>query len=256
MLKTIDDLMTPDWAAASREIDPEIDAKVAKMGDFLRDELRAGYKILPAPQNIFRAFSRKLSDVKVLIVGQDPYPTPGHPVGLSFSVAPDVHPLPKSLQNIFRELSDDVRENGDKFGNVVKIAKPPEAVVDKDTTIKAPRNGDLTPWFDQGVMLMNRALSVRVGAPNSHAGKGWEEITEDAVRILANRQQPLVAILWGRNARNLAPFFQNNPNILVIESAHPSPLSANGGFFGSCPFSRTNEFLADHHVAPINWILP
>lgn len=258
MLKTIDNLMAPDWAASLHGLDPDIDNKIAGMGDFLRDELRLGYQILPSPRNIFRAFSRPLSNVKVLIVGQDPYPTPGHPVGLSFSVAPSVHPLPKSLQNIFRELVDDMRQNGDEFGNVVRNNKPEEDVIvtGQDTAASTLSNGDLTPWFNQGVMLMNRALTVRAGSSNSHAGKGWEEITEDAVRVLAGSHRPLVAILWGRNARSLAPLFQDNLNTLVIESAHPSPLSANGGFFGSHPFSRANRFLIEHQVTPIKWVLP
>lgn len=245
--------MAPDWVRAFRDIDPLIDDEVAKIGSFLRDEIRAGYQILPAPQNIFRAFSRPLADVKVLIVGQDPYPTPGHPVGLSFSVAPNVKPLPKSLQNIFKELSGDLQENHQKLQILAKMSKNPEVNKVKITTFTSPTNGDLSSWFNQGVMLMNRALTVRAGAPNSHAGHGWEEITEEAVRILAKLPVPLVAILWGRNARSLAPLFQDNPNILVIESAHPSPLSARNGFFGSRPFSRTNEFLINHDLRPIDW---
>jgi uracil-DNA glycosylase len=144
-------LVAPDWADALAPVDPVI----TRMGRFLREELAAGRRYLPRGDLVFRAFSRPLADVRVLVVGQDPYPTPGHPVGLSFSVAPGVRPLPKSLVNIFRELCDD-------------IGCPP------------PSDGDLTPWFDEGVMLLNRCLTVTPGAPASHRGKGWEAVTEQA----------------------------------------------------------------------------
>jgi uracil-DNA glycosylase len=198
------------------------------MGDFLRAEVSAGRGYLPAGANVLRAFGEPLASVRVLIVGQDPYPTPGHPIGLSFAVAADVKPLPKSLQNIFRELITDL-------------------------DVAAPSTGDLTPWTTQGVMLLNRVLTVRPGASASHQGKGWEAVTDQAVRALAARGGPLVAILWGRQAQSLRPLLGDVPR---IESVHPSPLSASGGFFGSRPFSRANELLATQGGSPIDWTLP
>ncbi|MFL6118109.1 uracil-DNA glycosylase [Actinophytocola sp.] len=202
--------------------------RIAAMGEFLRAEIAAGRQYLPSGENVLRAFKQPFADVRVLIVGQDPYPTPGHPIGLCFSVAPDVRPLPKSLVNIFQEYSDD-------------LGHP------------APSNGDLGPWTERGVLLLNRALTVQPGRPNSHQGKGWEEVTEQAIRALAARGGPMVAILWGRNARNLKPLLSPVP---CIESAHPSPLSAHNGFFGSRPFSRANELLEKQGGEPIDWKLP
>jgi uracil-DNA glycosylase len=164
----------------------------------------------------------------VLVVGQDPYPTPGHPVGLSFSVAPDVRPLPKSLVNIFRELCEDIG-------------------------CAPPTNGDLGPWFDRGVMLLNRVLTVRPGEPASHRGRGWEKVTEQAISALAARGGPLVALLWGRDAQTLRPLLSPVP---WVESVHPSPLSASRGFFGSRPFSRVNLLLEKQGGEPIDWSLP
>lgn len=198
------------------------------MGDFLRAEVAAGRQYLPSAQNILRAFQQPFADVRVLLVGQDPYPTPGHPIGLSFAVASDVRPLPKSLNNIFREYSDDLGYS-------------------------APSNGDLTPWAEQGVLLLNRALTVQPGKPNSHQGKGWEEVTECAITALAGRSEPLVAILWGNNAKKLKPLLGSVP---CIESTHPSPFSAHKGFFGSRPFSRTNTKLEEQGADPIDWELP
>ncbi|GAA2111782.1 uracil-DNA glycosylase [Actinomadura alba] len=198
------------------------------MGDFLRAEVAAGRRYLPAGPHVLRAFQQPFADVRVLIVGQDPYPTPGHPVGLSFSVAPDVRPLPGSLVNIFREYSED-------------LGHP------------LPSTGDLTPWTERGVLLLNRALTVAPRKPASHRGKGWEEITEQAIRALAARETPLVAILWGRDARNLRPLLQGVP---CIESAHPSPMSADRGFFRSRPFSRAGRSLEEQGARPIDWKLP
>lgn len=198
------------------------------MGEFLREELRAGRPFLPAPENVLRAFQQPFEDVRVLIVGQDPYPTPGHPVGLAFSVAADVWPLPRSLVNIFREYQDD-------------LGLPP------------PRTGDLSPWTQRGVLLLNRALTVRPGAPASHRGRGWEEVTAQAIRALAQRQAPLVAILWGRDAREAASLL--GPGTPRVESAHPSPMSAASGFFGSRPFSRANRLLDGLGVPPVDWRL-
>lgn len=228
--KPLNELMDPSWAEALAPVEPDI----RRMGDFLRAEHAAGRRYLPANDRIFRAFSRPLNATRVLIVGQDPYPTPGHPVGLSFSVEPDVRPLPPSLRNIFQELVADLG-------------------------VPAPANGDLTPWFERGVTLLNRCLTVGVGVPNSHQGKGWEAVTEQAIRALdarvdgQGRPLPLVAILWGRNARSLKPLLTH---AAIIESAHPSPLSARYGFFGSRPFSRANAALESMGAAPIDWALP
>jgi uracil-DNA glycosylase len=197
------------------------------MGEFLRAEIAAGRRYLPAGEHVLRAFSQPFDDVKVLIVGQDPYPTPGHAIGLSFAVAPDVRPIPKSLINIYKEYVTDLG-------------------------LPTPANGDLTPWTEQGVLLLNRSLTVQPGKPNSHQGKGWEQVTEQAIKALAARDKPLIAILWGRNARNLRPLLGEVP---CIESAHPSPLSAHNGFFGSRPFSRVNELLVKAGAAPVDWQL-
>ncbi|NUU20052.1 MAG: uracil-DNA glycosylase [Streptomycetaceae bacterium] len=213
------------WAKA---LEPVAD-DIAAMGDFLRREVAAGRSYLPAGPNILRAFQQPFDDVRVLIVGQDPYPTPGHAVGLSFSVAPEVRPLPPSLINIFTELQND-------------LGVPP------------PSNGDLTPWTRQGVLLLNRALTTAPRKPGAHRDKGWEPITEQAIRALVARGTPLTAILWGRDARNLRPLLGSS--VPVVESAHPSPMSANGGFFGSRPFSRTNHTLAQLGAEPIDWRLP
>lgn len=222
--KPLPDVVEAGWAQA---LEPVAD-RIAAMGDFLRAEIAAGRRYLPSGENVLRAFKQPFDGVRVLIVGQDPYPTPGHPIGLCFAVAPDVRPLPKSLINIFQEYCDD-------------LGHP------------QPSNGDLTPWTEQGVLLLNRALTVRPGAPNSHKGKGWEEITEQAIRALAARGGPLVAILWGSNARSLKPLLQGVP---CIESVHPSPMSAHNGFFGSRPFSKANDLLVRQGAEPIDWKLP
>ena len=200
------------------------------MGEFLRAEIAAGRQYLPAGQNVLRAFTFPFDRVRVLIVGQDPYPTPGHAVGLSFSVAADVRPLPRSLENIYKEYGTD-------------LGYP------------APTNGDLAPWAERGVMLLNRVLTVRPGNPASHRGKGWEAVTECAIRALVARQQPMVAVLWGRDASTLKPMLDGS-GCVAIESPHPSPLSASRGFFGSRPFSRANELLEGMGADPIDWRLP
>ena len=217
------ELVDAGWAAALAPVA----GRVAAMGDFLRAEVAAGRGYLPAGNNVLRAFGYPLAEVRVLIVGQDPYPTPGHPIGLSFAVEQSVRPLPRSLQNIYRELRDDLG-------------------------IVPPAHGDLTGWAAHGVMLLNRVLSVRPGAPGSHRGKGWEEVTECAIRALVDRGGPLVAILWGRDAASLEPMLGGTP---VVKSAHPSPLSASGGFFGSKPFSRANALLAAQGADPVDWTL-
>ena len=218
------ELVEPGWAQALEPVAGTITA----MGEFLRAELAAGRSYLPAGPNVLRAFTQPFDDVRVLIVGQDPYPTPGHAVGLSFSVAPEVRPLPPSLVNIFREYVDD-------------LGYPP------------PSNGDLTPWAEHGVLLLNRALTVAPRQPAAHRGKGWEEVTEQAIRALVARGTPFVAILWGRDARNLRPLLGDVP---CIESAHPSPMSARHGFFGSRPFSRANALLSGLGTEPVDWKLP
>lgn len=223
MKQPLPELVSPDWAAALAPVAPQI----AAMGDFLRAEIAAGRGYLPEGPAILKAFSRPLSEVKVLILGQDPYPTPGHPVGLSFSVAPQVRPIPRSLVNIYAELEAD-------------LGIPP-----------AP-SGDLTPWFEQGVLLLNRVLTVSPGKPASHRGKGWEVVTARAIEALVGRGGPLVAILWGRDAQSLAPQLAGIPQ---LASAHPSPLSARSGFFGSRPFSRANESLLAQGATPIDWRL-
>ncbi|WP_435202228.1 uracil-DNA glycosylase [Janibacter sp. GS2] len=222
--RPLTDLVHPSWADALEPVAPTI----TRMGDFLRAEVANGHGYLPDGDAVLRAFTIPVDEVRVLVVGQDPYPTPGHPVGLSFAVAPDVHPLPRSLQNIHRELVDDLG-------------------------VPHPGHGDLTAWAEQGVMLLNRCLTVRPGAPNSHQGQGWEAVTDRAIEVLAHREGPLVAILWGRSARDLAPRLGTHP---CVESAHPSPLSARRGFFGSRPFSRTNDLLTGLGAAPIDWRLP
>lgn len=219
-------LMAPDWAEALAPVDDRIGA----LGEFLRTEITAGREYLPAGDHIFRAFQRPLADVRVLIVGQDPYPTPGHPIGLSFAVEADVRPLPKSLANIYRELAD-------------------------DTGVTPPPHGDLTAWADQGVMLLNRVLTVRPGESASHRKQGWEHVTACAIEALVNRAhagQPMAAILWGRDAQTLKGVLGSVP---FLESVHPSPLSAHKGFFGSKPFSRTNALLVEQGADPVDWSL-
>jgi len=217
-------LVAPDWAEA---LDP-VDADIAAMGAFLRAEIAAGRGYLPAGKHVLRAFQRPLTDVRVLVVGQDPYPTPGHPVGLSFSVAPDVRPLPPSLVNIYKELVADLG-------------------------VPAPTSGDLTPWADAGVLLLNRSLTVAPGSAASHRGKGWEAVTERAITALVERGGPLAAILWGRDAQSLRPMLGDVP---CVESVHPSPLSAHRGFFGSRPFSQVNRLLQQQGAEPVDWRLP
>jgi uracil-DNA glycosylase len=223
--KPLNEVVEAGWA---RALAPVADT-VAGMGEFLRAELAAGRRYLPSGPNILRAFQQPFDAVRVLIVGQDPYPTPGHPVGLSFSVSEQTRPLPRSLMNIFREYTED-------------LGHPP------------PSSGDLTPWTERGVLMLNRVLTVQPGQPGSHRGKGWEKVTDQAITALAARPAPLVAILWGRDARTLRPLL--GERVPCIESAHPSPMSADRGFFGSRPFSRVNTLLAERGDEPIDWKLP
>ena len=217
-------LVASDWAEALAPVEGQI----ATMGDFLRAELAAGRRYQPSGDRVLRAFQRPLADVRVLVVGQDPYPNPDHPVGLSFSVPREVSPLPPSLANIYAELETDLG-------------------------VARASHGDLSAWADHGVMLLNRVLTVEPGNSNSHKGKGWEAVTEHAIRVLAQRGGPLVAILWGNDARRLRPWLGDVP---AIESAHPSPLSAYRGFFGSKPFSQVNDLLVAQGAAAVDWSLP
>lgn len=224
MAKPLAELVDPGWAAA---LEP-VAGNIAAMDDFLRAEVAADRGYFPPGPDVLNAFARPFDEVKVLIVGQDPYPTPGHAMGLSFSVRPNVKPIPRSLSNIYRELTADV-------------------------LVPMPGKGDLTPWADQGVLMLNRVLTVSPGSPGSHRGKGWEAITEHAIRALAARGKPLVAILWGADAGKTRALLGQTP---IVASPHPSPLSADRGFFGSRPFSRANDHLATLGASPVNWALP
>ncbi|KGN40114.1 uracil-DNA glycosylase [Knoellia aerolata] len=218
------ELVHPSWAQALAPVQGELD----DLGEFLRGEVAAGRGYLPGGPHVLRAFEQPLEDVRVLVVGQDPYPTPGHAIGLSFAVAPDVRPIPRSLVNIYAELESDLG-------------------------VPAPTTGDLTPWAERGVLLLNRVLTVRPGESASHRGRGWERVTDCAIDALVARGGPLVAVLWGRDARSLRSRLDGIP---CVESAHPSPLSARSGFFGSRPFSQVNDLLARQGAAPLDWRLP
>lgn len=224
------ELVASDWAVALAPVQGELRGVLA----FLAAEVAAGHTVLPSPSNVLRAFRQPLADVKVLVVGQDPYPTPGHAVGLSFSVDRRTRPIPRSLTNIYKEL-------------------------EADLGFPARVHGDLSAWADQGVLLLNRVLSVRAGAAGSHRGKGWEMITTAAITAVVNRlaadgrRAPLVAVLWGKDAESVRPVLGETP---VVSSAHPSPLSASRGFFGSTPFSRANTLLREQGVGEVDWELP
>jgi uracil-DNA glycosylase len=222
--KPLAELVDPGWAEALAPVEDE----VHRIGAWLRTEHEAGRPYLPAGPAVLRAFEDPFDRVKVLVVGQDPYPTPGHPIGLSFAVDPHVRPVPRSLQNVYRELADDLG-------------------------VTPPQHGDLRAWSRQGVLLLNRVLTVGVGAPASHRGKGWEAVTEQAVRALVARDRPLVAVLWGAQAASVRPFLGDTP---VVASAHPSPLSASRGFFGSRPFSAVDDLLVAQGADPVDWSLP
>ena len=202
------------WAEVFAPIQGDIDAVL----NLLQDVPTA-----PAHERIFTAFETDLESLKCVIVGQDPYPTPGNAMGLAFSVAPSVQKVPASLKNIFTELMTDVG-------------------------VPLPKNGDLSPWSGNGVLLLNRILTTKIGESGSHADIGWKKITDHIASELGNRD--LVAILWGKQAQELAPFFR-----FKVEGVHPSPLSAYKGFFGSRPFSRVNEILIAEGKTPIDWSL-
>jgi len=218
------DLVDPGWAEALAPVE----ADVHRIGAWLREETTAGRHYLPAGGDVLRAFTTPFDAVRVLVVGQDPYPTPGHPIGLSFAVDPAVRPVPRSLANVYRELADDLG-------------------------VTPPPHGDLRAWSDQGVLLLNRVLTVQAGEAGSHRGKGWESVTDQAVRALVARGTPLVAVLWGAQAGSVRPLLGDTP---VVASAHPSPLSASRGFFGSRPFSQVNALLESQGAPPVDWTLP
>lgn len=221
--RPLSELVHPTWVPA---LEPVAD-RLADLGRMLRAEIAAGRGYLPAGERVLRAFADPFDAVRVLVVGQDPYPTPGHAVGLSFAVERTVRPLPRSLQNIYAELAS-------------------------DTGVRPPAHGDLSPWTTQGVLLLNRVLTVGPGAPGSHRGRGWEEVTDAAVRALVARGTPMVAVLWGRDAQSLRPLLGSTP---TVTSVHPSPLSASRGFFGSRPFSRVDDLLARQGGGPVDWSL-
>ena len=234
--RPLSELMAPDWAEALAPVEPQL----REVLTFLASEVAAGHEVLPSPSNVLRAFRQPLAGVRVLIVGQDPYPTPGHAVGLSFAVDAATRPIPRSLANIYKELQADL-------GFTPRV------------------HGDLSRWAEQGVLLLNRVLSVRAGAAGSHRNKGWEAVTAAAIRAVADRESadrasadgagpaPLVVILWGKDAESVRPLLGS---AAVISSAHPSPLSASRGFFGSRPFSRTNTLLQEQGNGTVDWELP
>ena len=221
--RALTDIVHPSWVSALSPVTTQI----AALGAFLHAERESGRGYLPAGQQVLRVFAQPMDEVRVLIVGQDPYPSPGQAVGLAFSVPPKLHPLPGSLRNIYRELETDLH-------------------------VPPPRNGDLSRWAERGVMLLNRVLTVEPGASGSHRGKGWEIVTGQAISALIARGGPLVAILWGQDAQSVEPLLGT---VACIKSPHPSPLSARTGFFGSRPFSRANDLLQEQGADPINWSL-
>ena len=212
------------WKAA---LAPEFEKDYfVKLTDFVRGEYMSGRAVYPAPKNIFNAFDLcPIDDVKVVIIGQDPYHEPGQAHGLCFSVLPPT-PIPPSLVNIYKEIESD-------------LGRP------------SATHGELSSWARQGVLLLNATLTVRAHAAASHAGRGWEQFTDAAIRALAGRDN-IVYMLWGSHAQRKAEFVDPARN-LVLKSVHPSPLSAHRGFFGNHHFSRANEYLVSHGKAPIEW---
>ena len=211
----------PSWLPCFDRVSRELE----DIGDRIHAERDSGNAIAPPAADIFRAFRQPLDTVRVVILGQDPYPTHGHAVGLAFSTARDVRPIPRSLANIYRELHDDLG-------------------------IAPAEHGDLSRWVDQGVLLLNTSLTVREGDAGSHRLWPWKNVTGAALRALAERDGPLVAVLWGREAQWAAPLLNG---VAIVQSAHPSPLSARRGFFGSRPFSRVNDLLVSQGGDPIDW---
>lgn len=205
-------------------------SKFKEIAGFLTEEKKQGKIILPNNDEILKAFElTPLEKVKVVVLGQDPYPTanPKHAMGLAFSVPSGTKPLPKSLLNIGKELETE-------FWGERKI------------------RGDLSPWAKQGVLLLNTSLTVVAGQPGSHSGIGWSALTNEVIRFLNDYKENLVFVLWGKHAQNKGMFIDRTKHH-VIESPHPSPLSAHRGFFGSKPFTRTNQYLIEHDIEPISW---
>jgi len=215
----------PSW---DKYLLPELEKDyMQSLLSFLDSEIKQGKNLLPKKELWFNALnSTPLDKVKVVILGQDPYPTPGHAHGLCFSVQADVSPIPKSLNNIYKELKDDL------------------GIVNE--------NGNLQPWCDQGILLLNSVLTVESGHANSHQGKGWERFTDKIISAVNDLQQPVVFVLWGAYAQKKGKIIDNTRH-LIIRSAHPSPLSAYRGFWGSKPFSQINRFLKQHDKTEINW---
>lgn len=215
---------TNDWKPL---LDPEFEKEYYKqLHNFLAQEYRSR-TIYPDMYEIFSTLQcTAYSDVKVVILGQDPYHGPGQAHGFSFSVKPGID-IPPSLQNIYKELASDL-------GCYI------------------PKTGYLKKWADQGVLMLNAVLTVRAGQANSHKGMGWEIFTDRVIELLNEREKPVVFLLWGRNARNKKALI-TNPNHLVLEAAHPSPLSAYNGFFGCRHFSKANDFLQNHGMTPVDW---
>lgn len=201
--------------------------ELAEIDSALEREHESGNAVAPDSANILRVLRVPVDSIRVLIVGQDPYPTPGHAAGWAFSVDRAVRPLPRSLTNIFVELRDDLG-------------------------VDPPNHGDLTSWVERGVALLNTTLTVRVGEAGSHRHLPWRAVTGAIVTTLASRELPLVTVLWGNDALWAKPLLGETA---VVESAHPSPLSARRGFFGSRPFSRVNELLIRQGAEPIDWHL-
>ena len=228
--RPLDELVGPGWADV---LAPVADT-IAALGERLRAEQAAGRRFAPAGERVFAALAMPIDAVRVVIVGQDPYPTPGHAIGLSFAVDRGVRPLPPSLVNILTEY-------------------------EADLGLPRPRHGDLTAWVDRGVLLLNRVLTVRHGEPGSHRGWGWEQVTDAIVDGLVAHHLsaglPLVALLWGRDAQQLAPRLSVG-GAQVLTAPHPSPLSAHRGFLGSRPFSGANTLLDAAGAAPVDWRLP
>lgn len=208
------DRVHPEWRDALSGVVANIEELETSLA---KDEFQ------PPPHQVLRVLELPISKIRVVIFGQDPYPTPGHATGLAFSVTRDVKMLPMSLRNIFKELSDD-------------LGCPTRA------------HGDLSSWSDQGVALLNRVLTVPNGVTNGHKNLGWEKVTDEIARTLG--EQKTVAILWGNNAKSLTHYFKDK---WVISSVHPSPLSAHRGFYGSRPFSKANAILKEHGLGTIDW---
>lgn len=198
-----------------------------ELTNFVKEEYESG-SVYPHPKNVFRAFElTPFDDVKVVILGQDPYHGPKQAIGLSFAVEEGVA-LPPSLRNIYKELESDLGKS-------------------------ALGSGDLTRWAKQGVLLLNATLTVRARSANSHQGKGWEHFTDAVIRKLSEEREHIVFILWGNYARSKGPLIDRSKH-LIIESTHPSPFSAYNGFFGSKPFSKANEYLREHGVREVEWV--